>query len=76
MEVSKHLTIVEAAASLGLAASTLRVQIRNGALRATKFASIWVIAPEEVERYRAVSRGNHGNRRNRVDEGESSEPAA
>jgi excisionase family DNA binding protein len=46
----------EAARQLGLAASTLRVQIRLGRLRAIKTESgDWLIATEEVERYRRES---------------------
>ena len=46
------MTILEAAAALGLASSTLRHQIKNRKLKAHKFGSIWYVAPEEVERYR------------------------
>lgn len=50
------LTLREAAASLGVAASTLRVQIRNGKLRGKKVGPVWVLTPKEVERYRKESR--------------------
>jgi len=46
------LTLTEAAARLGLAASTLRVQIRNGKLRAKKVGRDWTVSSREVERYR------------------------
>ena len=46
------LTLQEAAASLGVAASTLRVQIRKGKLRAKKIGRDWTVTPQEVERYR------------------------
>lgn len=51
------LTLEQAAASLDVAASTLRVQIRKGKLRATKIGRDWTVTPKEVERYR------HENRR-------------
>lgn len=50
------LTLQEAAASLGVAASTLRVQIRNGKLRAKKIGPLWVVSPKEIERYRRESK--------------------
>jgi len=50
------LTLEQAAASLGVAASTLRVQIRNGKLRGTKIGRDWTVTPREVERYRRESK--------------------
>lgn len=50
------MTLPEAAASLGVAASTLRVQIRNGKLRAVKVGRDWTVTPREVERYRRESK--------------------
>lgn len=50
------MTLEEAAASLGVAASTLRVQIRNGKLRGQKVGPVWTVTPKEVERYRRESR--------------------
>ena len=50
------LTLAEAARLLGVAASTLRVQIRNGKLRATKIGRDWTVTPKEVERYRRESK--------------------
>jgi len=50
------LTLPEAAAALGLAASTLRHQIRKGKLDARKIARDWYVTPEEVERYRTTHR--------------------
>jgi len=47
-----NLTLTEAAAQLGLAASTLRWQIHNGKLRARKVGPLWVVSEREVERYR------------------------
>ena len=45
-------TLKEAASVLGLHPSTLRHQIDNGSLRATKRGRDWWITPREVERYR------------------------
>lgn len=47
------LTLAEAAAALDVAASTLRVQIRNGKLKGRKVGTVWTLTPREVERYRA-----------------------
>lgn len=49
------MTLKEAAEALGLSPSTLRVQIRNGKLRAQKWGNQWSVSPKEVARYRAVS---------------------
>ncbi len=53
------MTVNEAAARLGVAASTLRVQIGKGKLRATKRGRDWDVLPREVERYRQESLGTH-----------------
>uniref|UniRef100_A0A6M3L0W2 Putative DNA binding, helix-turn-helix domain containing protein n=1 Tax=viral metagenome TaxID=1070528 RepID=A0A6M3L0W2_9ZZZZ len=45
------MTIPEAATALGLAASTLRLQIKLRKLKAHKFGSIWYVSASEVERY-------------------------
>jgi len=50
------MTIPEAADALGLAASTLRWQIRNRKLRARRMGGRWYVSPEEVERYRREHR--------------------
>ena len=50
-------TLQEAADSLGLAASTLRHQVRNKKLTAHRIGSRWYVTVGEVERYR------HDNRR-------------
>lgn len=50
------MTLLEAAASLGLTAATLRQQIANGKLRATKRGRDWWVTAGEVERYRKESR--------------------
>lgn len=47
-----RLTLVEAAAELGLSADTLRWQIHNGKLRAEKRGRDWMVTRREVERYR------------------------
>ena len=54
------MTINEAAAALGVAAATLRQQIANGRLRATKRGRDWWVTDGEVERYRRESRGHPG----------------
>lgn len=46
------MTLTEAAALLGVTAATLRQQIANGKLRATKRGRDWWVARREVERYR------------------------
>ena len=50
------LTLAEAAARLGVSPTTLRVQIRNGKLRARKVGRDWTVSEREVERYRRESR--------------------
>ena len=45
------MTVKEAAALLGLAPSTLRVQLMRGKLKATKRGRDWWILPKEVKRY-------------------------
>jgi len=46
------MSLAEAARSLGLSPSTLRLQVKLGKLRATKLARDWFVSSEEVERYR------------------------
>jgi excisionase family DNA binding protein len=53
------MTVTEAAARLGVAASTLRVQIGKGKLRSTKRGRDHWITEAEVERYRTESKGKH-----------------
>jgi excisionase family DNA binding protein len=48
--------LAEAARQLGVSPTTLRVQIRNGRLAATKTGRDWFVEPEEIERYRRESR--------------------
>jgi len=50
------MTIPEAAASLGLAASTLRHQIKNRKLKAHRMGGRWYVSDEEVARYRAENK--------------------
>ena len=45
------MTLKEAAAELGLSVDTLRWQIHNGKLTASKIGPLWVVARKEVERY-------------------------
>jgi excisionase family DNA binding protein len=52
-------TLAEAAARLGVAASTLRVQIHNGKLKARLIGKTWTVTDREIERYRAESKGRH-----------------
>jgi excisionase family DNA binding protein len=53
------MTVNEAAAHLGVAASTLRVQIAKRKLRSTKRGRDHLITDAEVERYRQESLGKH-----------------
>jgi len=46
------MTLKEAAAILNLSPTTLRVQVRNGKLRASKKGRDWHVTAGEVERYR------------------------
>jgi excisionase family DNA binding protein len=50
------MTLIEAAASLGVVPATLRQQIANGKLRARKVGRDWSVSRREVERYRRESR--------------------
>lgn len=52
----RMLTVREAAASLGVAPSTLRWQIRNGKLEAQKRGRDWYISEAEVARYARENR--------------------
>jgi len=54
------MTLVEAAAVLGVAPATLRSQIRFGRLRARKLGRDWHVTKGEIERYRAASLGRPG----------------
>lgn len=50
------MTLPEAAAILGVTSATLRQQIANGKLKATKKGRDWHVTPVEVERYRRDSK--------------------
>ncbi len=50
------MTLIEAAASLGVTAANLRGAIKRGALKATKKGRDWFVTPAEVERYRRDNR--------------------
>ncbi len=51
------MTLTQAAASLGLATVTLRVQIQRAKLKAVKTGSVWLVTKQEVERYRSEHLG-------------------
>jgi len=50
------MTLLEAAAQIGVTPATLRQQIHNGKLRAQKLGRDWHVTPREVERYRRDSK--------------------
>jgi excisionase family DNA binding protein len=50
------LTLIEAAERLGLSPITLRIQIRNGKLRAKKVGRDWTVSEREVARYARENR--------------------
>ena len=54
------LTLSEAAARLGVAASTLRHQVQAGRLVAELYGKTYVVTEAEVERYRRESLGRQG----------------
>lgn len=45
------MTLIQAAAALGVSVSTLRTQIKLGVLKARKLGRDWIVEPREVERY-------------------------
>jgi excisionase family DNA binding protein len=49
-------TLIEAAALLGVTPDTLRQQIHNGKLKATRRGRDWWVTAREVERYRLENR--------------------
>ena len=55
-----EITLAEAAERLGLAAVTLRAQVKNGRLQGRLVGKTWVVTDAEVERYRLRSRGRVG----------------
>lgn len=46
------MTLIEAAAILGITPDTLRQQIARGKLKARKVGRDWHVTPSEVKRYR------------------------
>jgi excisionase family DNA binding protein len=58
-----EITLAEAAQRAGVAASTLRNQVKRGRLRARLIGKTWVVAEDEVERYRVTSKGKAGRPR-------------
>ena len=66
--VKDLLTLTEAAAALGLrSARTLRQQVLRGRLDATLYGHTYLVAPDEVERYRKEHRGRIGRPRGTKD---------
>lgn len=53
------MTLIEAAATLGVTPTTLRQQIAHGKLRAVKRGRDWWVTPREVERYRREHQRGH-----------------
>lgn len=56
------MTLAEVAQELGVTAASLRHQIANGSLRATKRGRDWWVTRGEVERYRRDNLGRPGRR--------------
>jgi excisionase family DNA binding protein len=52
-------TLIEAAATLGVTPATLRQQIAAGKLKARKAGRDWHVTAREVERYRTEHRRGH-----------------
>jgi excisionase family DNA binding protein len=46
------MTLKQAAELLGISPETLRWQVRNKKIKASKVGPIWTVTPKEVERYR------------------------
>jgi excisionase family DNA binding protein len=57
------MTLIKAAAQLGVTPDTLRAQIRRGRLRATKLGRDWLVEAAEVARYERTSLGRVGRPR-------------
>jgi excisionase family DNA binding protein len=51
------MTLTDAAKTLGVAASTLRAQVRTGKLTSVKIGGRNYVTPDEVARYRRDSQG-------------------
>jgi excisionase family DNA binding protein len=58
-----QVTVEQFANALNLAQATVRRQIANGRLKATKRGRDWDIPDDEIVRYRAESLGQPGRRR-------------
>ena len=58
----KLLTLTDAAQRLSLTPDTLRQQIRNGSLKASKLGRDWFVSPSEIERYRQDTLGRKGRK--------------
>jgi excisionase family DNA binding protein len=56
------MTLTAAAEWLGVTPATLRQQIANGRLRATKTGRDWQVTKREVQRYRAEVLGRPGRK--------------
>lgn len=54
------LTIVEAAERIGVSASTIRNQIKNGVIHARQSGKIYLVRVSEIERYRRENKGRVG----------------
>lgn len=50
-------TLAEAAAQLGIATQTLRIQAKSGRIRAFKIADIWLVTGDAIAEYRDRSLG-------------------
>jgi len=57
------LTLAEAAVRLSVSPDTLRQQVKNGRLAATKIGPLWMVALAEVDRYAKASSGRPGRPR-------------
>lgn len=56
------MTLAEAGRQLGVAPTTLRIQVRNGRLKARLVGKTYLVTERELERYRAESLGRPGRR--------------
>lgn len=55
-----HMKLSEAAALLGVTATTLRAQIKNKKLRARRLGRDWYVSADAVDAYRRDSLGKPG----------------
>lgn len=60
MEFDDLRSLSDAAAALGVSVDTLRTQIHRGRFAAHLVGNCWITTRQEVERYRAESRGRAG----------------